>query len=292
MDILQEEETPREILYKVGNFEISLTSDHSLPRNQVAHQLYDVFPRFLASALGVGSSFVQIGANVGDTVALMYSHNPSLRSLCIEADEEFFLLLKKNLVQIQSSIGCEYKAVHKLIASKLVFSSLEGDSGTKKAILANENEVLLPTMTLDDVIIDSGEKTIDLIMVDTDGYDFDVIESGWNSIKTNEPLIYFEVTTNSVDNIQSYLDTIEKLEELGYKDWTIFDNFGNLMCKLGKKELINQLADYSLWQNLGVGSRTIYYIDILCSTPKRRNVHEQALSDYLAFLKTVVKRAI
>jgi hypothetical protein len=179
-----------------------------------------------------------------------------------------------------------------LIASKLVFSSLEGDSGTKKAILANENEVLLPTMTLDDVIIDSGEKTIDLIMVDTDGYDFDVIESGWNSIKTNEPLIYFEVTTNSVDNIQSYLDTIEKLEELGYKDWTIFDNFGNLMCKLGKKELINQLADYSLWQNLGVGSRTIYYIDILCSTPKRRNVHEQALSDYLAFLKTVVKRAI
>ena len=78
--------------YRVGNSTIVIPPDHRLRVCQNAYKQYDRFPPHLAKYLEDGSVVIDVGANVGDTVAAMVSSNDRLRYVCDEADDVFLII--------------------------------------------------------------------------------------------------------------------------------------------------------------------------------------------------------
>ena len=63
--------------------------------------------------------------------------------------------------------------------------------------------------------------------------------------------------------MNGYAKILNTLELEGYCDWTVFDNFGEIVVRTNNIIIIKQLMNYIWQQNVGKATRTIYYFDIL-----------------------------
>ena len=61
---------------------------------------------------------------------------------------------------------------------------------------------------------------------------------------------------------------LEFLTKNNYRKFAVFDNFGNLMMSSTTQDQIRQLAKYVYFQNLNIGTRAVYYLDVLTWTEK------------------------
>ena len=73
-----------------------MPAEHALSRYKKFHKNYDRFlPHLVKYFKSTKYTVVDIGANVGDTLASMIEINSKLNFICIEADNNFFEYLKK-----------------------------------------------------------------------------------------------------------------------------------------------------------------------------------------------------
>ena len=270
--------------YGIGRFSIELSPGHALHHYQSVHPFYDKFPLFITKYLPGGTDVIQVGANVGDTLASMVTGNSSLNFFCIEADSGFFDFLRTNIETMHTFCKFEVEAINKMVAQEINFKSLEGSSGTKKGVEATPGDDLLETVSLDKLFESREMRNVSLLMVDVDGFDFDVIKSAQKIIEQSSPILYFEVMPLNEGTTEKYLELMENLELSGYLHWSVFDNFGNLMLNDVTREVAAQVLTYSLLQNLAKGTRSIYYLDIYCSTEKYRKAYENSITEYREFM--------
>ena len=123
-------------------------------------------------------------------------------------------------------------------------------------------------------------SNIRLIKTDTDGFDYDVLNSSMSIINKNKPLIFFEYQFENKNKIYSYLKTFKQLEKIGYCDWVIFDNYGTIILRTNQLKIIKQLTNYINLQNNLSGTRTIYYFDILTCMNKDSKFINKVLDNY------------
>ena len=72
-------------------------------------------------------------------------------------------------------------------------------------------------------------KNIKLIKVDVDGFDYNILFSAINELKNNKPDIFFEYMPLDDLGKKNYLRLIEKLNEIGYSNWTMLNNYGSII---------------------------------------------------------------
>jgi FkbM family methyltransferase len=269
--------------YLIGRFTIDLPIDHMLPSYQLAHPKYDRFLPCLARFLPTDSVVIDVGANVGDTLAGMASCNPNLDYFCIEADEDFYSLLTSN-IELIKELEPDLKAFTScnLIGREIDNAILEGCGGTKRAVESSNISSSIRSIEFDDFISSSmpKDKIISLLKIDTDGWDYDVINSALETVKQYLPLIFFECQYSEDYQLHKYIETIDTLASLGYDSWFIFDNFGELILETNNKETITQLANYINNQTNGKSTRTIYYMDVLAATDGNREIAVAALNNH------------
>lgn len=268
--------------YAFSRVSISIPSSHLLPTYQKDNKLYDRFLPYLANYLPAGGLVVDVGANVGDTLAAMYSSNPSLDFVCVEADDKYFAILEQNISRIHSNNANVSIVPIKALAGESVSNVvLEGKGGTKKAVFSQDGAATLNSRTLDSILDGGNTKSIVLIKSDVDGYDFDVIDSARRVICEHRPILFFECLFDNDYQKASYEKTICGLISLGYDHWVVFDNFGDVILRTGHLSDIVQLFDYVWRQNLKRSTRTIHYYDILATGTSYRNAVDQCINDYL-----------
>jgi hypothetical protein len=120
---------------------------------------------------------------------------------------------------------------------------------------------------------------VKLLKIDTDGYDWDVLNSSREIILHSHPLIYFEIYTENFTVYQNYRISMEFLLLQGYKDYFAFDNFGGFIGKFDLKGL-DSLMEYVLKQNEGKFTRTINYVDVLTCLEEDSTLIEEILDKY------------
>ena len=82
-----------------------MPAEHALPEYKKFHKNYDRFlPHLVKYFNSAKYTVVDIGANIGDSLAGMIEKNSKLNFICIEADNNFYDYLKKNLQIIKNSI--------------------------------------------------------------------------------------------------------------------------------------------------------------------------------------------
>lgn len=265
--------------YELAGLEIELSSGHLLPHYQKLFRTYDQFLPLLAKRLPVGSSVIDIGANVGDTLVSLAMVAPTLRYHCVEADESFFRLLERNAARlVQERPAVSVRLHRSLVGSGHIGGVLIGSGGTKRVIA--DGLVQSVATTLDDLLLDELDAGVSLIKCDVDGFDFDVVASGEQIIRDNLPIVFFEADPYDDRQWQGYCSLLNRLAGFGYANWVVFDNFGRFLCETNEVGLVEQLIGYCYGQRSSSERRSIYYVDIMVFDSKAAPIVALALEAF------------
>ncbi len=280
----RENQSHDDLIYKVGEFEIRLPFDHLLPEYQKQHRRYDRFLPILANLLPKGASVINIGANCGDTLAFMASSNPMLNYICIEADTDFFSYLELNACLIKDALpNCSITTIREMIGLNVRTASLSGSGGTKTATDINDqHHGQLQTKTLDEICIEYSTEcsSLSLLIIDTDGFDYDVLMSAKSQVEAQQPLLFFECQFSDGYQLDGYLEVLHWLDKSGYSDWHLFDNFGGYLLNTNSIATIIQIIEYIQQQNVSNATRTMYYLDILAASATSAELAKHAIEEF------------
>jgi FkbM family methyltransferase len=271
--------------YHYRNFSIRLPADHLLPFYQSLHGTYDKFLPHLVRYLEPNATVIDVGANCGDTLAGMYDANDRLSYICVEPDEVFFRYLSENALRMRTSNpGASIRLYKALVGKGVRQAALEGSGGTKHAVQVDESlraAKAIPSTTLDSLVLPMQSGRVELLKSDVDGFDFDVLDSAATLIAEHLPILFFECHFGDLNQKYGYQKTIAVLQRSGYRAWTVFDNYGDVVLRTREIEALFQLFDYVDRQNAGLTTRTIHYFDVLASTERHEALLTTAVSDYL-----------
>lgn len=214
-----------QIIY-IDNKKIILPPGHLLSLYEYVYPKYD---RFLPTVIGKikeNEVIIDIGANIGDTLFRLLNINTRPYYYCIEADNFFFEYLQKNKKSLDVNIQNKIILIKTLVGDQLQGNLSETTTGTKSLI---ESDLGIKSKKLDDIIMEYKIKNIKLIKVDVDGFDYNILFSAINELKNNKPDIFFEYMPLDESGKKNYLRLIEKLNEIGYSNWTMLDNYGSII---------------------------------------------------------------
>jgi FkbM family methyltransferase len=248
--------------------------NHPLEGFMNEFRLYDRFLTVLAKHLPNDKKVIDIGANIGDTLFGMID-NCSSKFYCIEPSEYFFSFLEKNVLNLSKENRNRIILLKEMIGTgsfKGVLQQYHEGSAKLKLDQINDNKYIsLDNLAISDVI---------LIKVDTDGFDFDVIESAKQICKESKPILFWENEISEDFQLNGFEQMYYNLSELGYDTLFIFDNFGNLIFENSNFETLKQLNTYIYSMKKYDCTRTIFYTDVLAVSDKHKGLVTNAIEDY------------
>lgn len=230
---------------KVGNYKLLANELHSL-------DLYlEEFPQYSKNLPRISKiinkkyknyEILDVGANIGDTVALIRSLDIENTIHCVEGVNYYYQLLERNTKDIKNvkiyknylSDNCHEKF------------DIELSSGTAK-IKKNSEGLNNNPITLDELSENNNINNIKLIKIDTDGYDLKIIKSGTNTILRNKPIIFFEFDPIFIkENGDDPLSIFKLLKIINYTKLLFYDNYGRfiILIDINNAGGIHNLVNY------------------------------------------------
>jgi FkbM family methyltransferase len=275
--LLKPKRKGRPSTYMIGDDVLDLPAEHTLPIYQGKHKLFDRFLPVLASFVKKGDIIIDIGANVGDT-AIMMCQNSDSQIICVEPSDKFFPYLERNISKLGSEREKQFLLKKALIGSDKFAGHLQHYGGTAKVVVDDQSNKD-PKVELDVLI---GDEQIGLIKVDTDGFDFDVLNSGLKVLERSRPMLFWENQIENADQEKGYKALYKNLADLGYSWLYIFDNFGNLILELADFKALENINNYTTSMNEYGCTRTFYFTDVLAVADNYKDAAAEAVEKYKA----------
>lgn len=259
-----------DIEYQVGNFRIQLPFSHKLPEYQRTYKNYDKKLTNIVQCIDrskYDGVIIDIGANVGDTAALIRSCTES-KIYCVEGDVYYLSYLRKNIQNLNNiSIIDSYVAGN----CQEYFGEIERNNGTAKIKLQIDgSNNAIQTKELKDIISENNIdiNSVNLIKIDTDGFDFAILLGNKELIERYKPNLFFEYDISFGDNDSvNSLELIELLEKNGYL-LVVYDNFGNLLEFCEKEHLVKFKMLNHYLESCRENGGGIYYLDVFATINK------------------------
>ena len=185
--------------YFIGPHQLTLPTDHALDRYQQKFKRYDVALGDIARAINKkypNYTAIDIGANIGDSAALICSHQRT-PVLCIEGNKNFLELLQQNAARLGNHITIEPSFVG-TDGTSITANNLQEKNGTAFITQDQNNTTTtdttsMPMKSLTTVLANhQGFSESKLIKIDTDGYDFFIINNSLSIFETMKPVLFFE----------------------------------------------------------------------------------------------------
>jgi FkbM family methyltransferase len=231
---------------------------HQLPIYLAEHKLYDTaIPRIISIINSNEKLFiVDVGANIGDTSALIINANPNVSILCVEGNPLFINLLKLNY-QDDNRVTIEESFCSDILEENRI--SLDTKRGTATINSDTKNTTNFSFLTLDDIIQKHNEfSKIDFIKIDTDGFDYKVLRGSNSTIAQNKPLIFFELDKSFlIKNNEEIMSIFNYFEHHEYQAFLVYDNYGFLIGLFTFEQLhfVENIINYVDYKRM--------YLDIL-----------------------------
>ncbi|MBC6112176.1 FkbM family methyltransferase [Pedobacter fastidiosus] len=261
---------------KIGNYIMKLNHSH-IHNSKFIFENYDKNLSRLVKSVKqkfADSSVIDVGANIGDSVAIIKQLS-DVPIICIEGDDKYFKLLNANIKQFDNVV-----AINSFLGEKaeIIDGELKYDSGTLKIDLsASNNKITINT--LDDLFIQNEHlfKNCKFLKIDTDGFDFKILKGAVNLIRRQNPVLFFEYSEQHLREAgDDGLLLFEMIKELGYKYLAYYDHTGRFMLSTNSDNvsLSNQMHNYISNYN-----SVIPYFDIAAFQATDQDIFEQTIEE-------------
>ncbi len=242
-----------------GNFSIDVPKNHLLAHllskqpmrdqciGRVAAQISKKYPE---------STFLDIGANVGDTAAIMATY-ASNRLILVEPSAYFLTFLTRNVAKFPN----ETLLVNAFVADGApIAGELHHWAGTAALSGATQHARTIPTQPISQIATESTR----FIKIDTDGFDFKIIAASIDWLQISHPALLFEDQIRNQTDLQSANQTFVSLEKIGYTFFIVWDDPGLHIVSTTSLATIQDLNGYlfQLWSH--DTRRAIHNYDVLC----------------------------
>lgn len=218
------------VRYRLEGIDILLPSDHRLPLYQNWFAQHGGQLKRLAEAVLLDrpeKSYVDIGANVGDTAAVVRSavRNPIL---CIEGSATYQPFLIENSAILGPDVAIETSYVGPDDSGIVGVEVMSGGTGR---IVAGDGAARIRTRSMSSIMADhAGLSDCGLIKVDTDGHDYAILCGSLDWLSSQRPTVLFEYAPRfAVPNGPTGPDTLRALAGIGYSGALWYDNTGELL---------------------------------------------------------------
>jgi FkbM family methyltransferase len=282
-----------ETRYRVGRFELVFPPEHMLGVYQHTYKLYDSVLGEIARLVTdkyPGGVAIDIGANVGDTAAVICRHR-DIPVLCIEGHPVFADYLRRNLPRLPPGIELADCFVGPSSGS-LAPENLKTKRGTA-SIGAAAGGGALQVRRLAEILRDHrAYERPRLIKTDTDGFDFDILLSSLDVLRDCMPVVFTEYDPISrEDGLRVSVQAIEALVACGYRSFAVYDNFGNFL-ELVQNDVVERFRGLSryLMSNFLFG-RAIYYLDVCAFGEADEDLARQLQAMHAAFIDHQIRNA-
>ena len=276
---------PQEFDYPINGLVLKLPMGHRLPIYQAKYLKYDKFLPFIVKRLATGDGVIDVGANCGDTLAAIIPAGPRLRYCAVEPSDNYFKYLEQNIETIRKAFPLVSLTYTKSLIgnSDGLYTLIEKD-GTATAVkvqkqddVSEKNSQALNKTSLTQLVKSQDSQfRLRLLKTDTDGMDWDVINSGLEIFKEAQPIIFFECDPQNAEAFLAYQSTLEKLNNLGYHNFYIFDNYGEYVCCLNKVSTLVDFIRYCYTQT----QRTIHYLDVVTCVAEDAALVQSAINEF------------
>ena len=224
------------VYFSLGTYNLRLPLSHELPFYRRK------FPDY-ATNLGKVSfhvrrkypdlTMIDIGANIGDSVAIVRSYG-DIPVLCLEGEPRFFRLLKENTLNLptveieQTFIGAPGDHV----------DSIDAHRGNAQVLLGPKpGGASICTLT-EALARHPRFATAKLLKIDAEGFDCRIIAAEISLLKANKPILFFEYYPKCSELVgQKPFPVFTTLSSLGYSMVLIYQNVGSYFMSLTLDQL-------------------------------------------------------
>jgi len=218
------------VTHEIGGTRISMPFSHRLP-------LYlKLYPQYSANTARIAAyvqqkysdlTFVDVGANIGDTAALLRSQ-AKFPILCIEGDQAFFSILIKN-----TSLFSDVYPVRVFLGqtSGSLAATIVRDGGTAHIEEDAYVDDSVSTQTLSALLEQEPFfLSAKMIKIDTDGFEAKILLGAKDFLARAKPVVFFEYDPFFLSQQRDDgIGMLKNLWTLGYRKLLVYDNLGDLM---------------------------------------------------------------
>lgn len=260
---------------RVGRQSLAMPLSHQLPVYRATCASLDQLLPNLArahQAAGVELVFVDVGANVGDTAALVHDVAPDARFVCIEGHARYAGLLRANI----ASLGIDAEVIEACCGDGTggAWAVTDDEHGTAR-LARGGVDVAVPLMTtLDQVSSESARaRSVTVLKIDTDGWDLRVLRGAAALIRERHPIVYLEwhpaLLREGGDDPASLFPM---LASAGYTHARLYGNRG---IPLATRRLA---PDLGVESEARIDGKAVEYLDILAWRPEHDAVIAQLMA--------------
>jgi FkbM family methyltransferase len=205
-----------------------------------------------------GSGFIHVGANVGDTAAIVGAHS-RLPVLCIEGSELYYEFLQANVRRLQADVELELALLDSSDAQTPGNPNVQ--FGTANFRPGSPNGAVQHFSRLNAILEKHPRfRTSKVLKIDTDGVDGRILEGALDWIAAAQPVLFWEHDIGRDADLQGPgLRIFERLFNAGYATALLFDNTGEFIqtISLDNHQQLAEISDY-----LPGGEQLYGYCDI------------------------------
>jgi len=222
-----------EVKVNIKGVNMRMSFSHALPYYLIKYPLYNDNLTRIASMIKEkynNLSILDIGANVGDTVALLKGRF-DCPIYCIEGDDNYYNILKENIKQFHNVkadkifLGEEDSSFSANIQRRRGTASISHDAKTSTSMNIKKLSTLMHQM--------NSYENYKLIKIDTDGYDTKIIRGGYDFFLKIKPVIFFEYDPYFLQKQnEDGISIFDFLKTLDYNYVIVYDNLGILIKKI------------------------------------------------------------
>jgi FkbM family methyltransferase len=251
-------------------------TDHKIDQYRAVNPLYDrrlpVLSRLIGDA-APGAAALDVGANIGDTIALCRLEGCQLHFVAIEASLAYYKFLAANRAR-SPNLFRDVTPVWSFVGRPGDSPEVEQRNGT-----AHRVEGAAPTTgDIQKASVSSLRDIADalaipaagvaLVKIDTDGYDQAIILNDWEFLKASAPVLWTEAQISTPDQEADWRRILEGSAAI-WPYVVAFDNYGFAYCagRTAEKhgsclDLISYARRHRALPKKRFGSTPVYYPDL------------------------------
>jgi FkbM family methyltransferase len=248
---------------------LELPLSHPLPAYRRRYPAYSenlgVVARLVAEA--GGRTMIDVGANIGDSAAIVKAHAPEMAILCIDADPDYLPFLRSNTARWPDVEVAAPVLLGPQTETRP--GSLSRARGTSRfsAFAAGTTSAV----SLDDLVAERHHFSAPaLLKSDTDGFEEQVLRGATSTLAAG-PVLFLEYDPKLLrDSGTDGLEMLAGLQSFGYARAAFYDKFGKLMvrCSLSDRALLRDLHAYAA----GNAESAVDHYDIVVTTAELAGV--------------------